>query len=183
MAKKAVKRPAKTISINRAPVLTLWATVVAQRLGFNRDEGLSLAKAVAGLNAQAKGRSLGIFKPGFTKGKPLGDKKRGEAFWVELCGRPVPAVNTTEGVRAVKSDKQLDPADVQKYLDGKFGEDLKSVEAAMKRLAASRDKKRLAEEAFKLYERFRPQIPPGTRGWGAKGDLDLRLIESLAKLQ
>ena len=43
----------KTISINRAPVLTLWAAVVAQRLGFAEDEALTLGKAVAGLNAQA----------------------------------------------------------------------------------------------------------------------------------
>ena len=52
-----------TISINRAPVLTLWAAVVAQRLGFAEDEALTLGKVVTGLNAQAKGRRLGIFKP------------------------------------------------------------------------------------------------------------------------
>jgi hypothetical protein len=34
-----------------APVLTLWATTVAERLGFEPDEALSLGKAVAGLNA------------------------------------------------------------------------------------------------------------------------------------
>ena len=39
----------RTISINRAPVLTLWAAVVAQRLGFEEDEALTLGKAVAGL--------------------------------------------------------------------------------------------------------------------------------------
>jgi 8-oxo-dGTP diphosphatase len=38
-----------TISINRAPVLTLWAAVVAQRLGFRWDVSLSLGKALAGL--------------------------------------------------------------------------------------------------------------------------------------
>src|SRR5262245_24241278 len=48
---------------NRAPVLMLWAAVVAQRLGFDEDEALTLGKALAGLNAQAKGRRLGIFKP------------------------------------------------------------------------------------------------------------------------
>jgi hypothetical protein len=31
-----------------------------------------------------------------------------------------------------------------------------------------------------LYERFRPQIPEGARGWGAKRELDLELIEQLA---
>jgi len=53
----------RNILINRAPVLTLWATILAERLGFDKDEALSLGKAVAGLNAQSKGRRLGIFKP------------------------------------------------------------------------------------------------------------------------
>jgi hypothetical protein len=43
-----------TISINRAPFLTLWAAVVAQQIGFRWDETLSLGKALAGLNAQSK---------------------------------------------------------------------------------------------------------------------------------
>ena len=51
----------RTISINRAPVLTLWAAVVAQRPSFDEDEALTLGKAVAGLNAQPKGRRLGFF--------------------------------------------------------------------------------------------------------------------------
>ena len=45
-----------SISINRVPVLTLWAAVVAQRLGFDEDKAPSLGKAVAGLNAYSKGR-------------------------------------------------------------------------------------------------------------------------------
>ena len=49
---------ARTISINRAPDLTLWAAVVAQRLGFDEDESLTLGKALAGLNAQVKGGAL-----------------------------------------------------------------------------------------------------------------------------
>ena len=58
----------ETVTINRAPVLTLWAAVVAERLGYRRAEALTLGKAVAGLNAQAKGRRLGIYKPGKDKG-------------------------------------------------------------------------------------------------------------------
>src|ERR1019366_4826341 len=34
----------------------------------------------------------------------------------------------------------------------------------------------LAHDAYPLYERFRPEIPAGKKGWGAKGDLDLALI-------
>src|SRR5215469_11713689 len=91
----------RTISINRAPVVTLWAAVVAQRLGFDEDEALTLGKAVAGLNAQAKGRRLGIFKPHEEKAKKAREKERGERFLIEVLGRPVPATNTDDGIRAV----------------------------------------------------------------------------------
>ncbi len=35
---------ADVIEINRAPVLTLWAAVVAERLGFDWDEALTLGQ-------------------------------------------------------------------------------------------------------------------------------------------
>jgi hypothetical protein len=70
----------KTVSINRAPVLTLWAAVVAQRLGFAEDEALTLGKALAGLNAQAKGRRLGISKPHEDKTRKAREKERHEHF-------------------------------------------------------------------------------------------------------
>jgi hypothetical protein len=171
----------KTISINRAPVLTLWAAVVAQRLGFDEDEALTLGKAVAGLNAQAKGRRLGIFKPHEEKPKKAREKERGERFLIEVCGRPVPAKNTEGGIRAVKGDQEIEPESVRRYLYDKFGENLKAVRSAMRKLAKAYTAKELAERAYPLYERFRPSIPEGVNGWGAKGDLDLGLIGRLAK--
>jgi hypothetical protein len=54
--------PRHSIQVNRAPVLTLWAAVVAERLGHDRKTALTLGKAVAGLNAQSKGRRLHIFE-------------------------------------------------------------------------------------------------------------------------
>src|SRR3954449_6793473 len=51
------------IRINRAPVLTLWAAVMAERLGFDRATALTLGQAVAGLSAYAKGVSLSILEP------------------------------------------------------------------------------------------------------------------------
>jgi hypothetical protein len=170
----------KTISINRAPVLTLWAAVAAQRLGFDEDEALSLGKAVAGLNAQAKGRRLGIFKPHEEKPKKAREKERGERFWIEVMGRPVPAKNTFDGLRAVKGAQVIEPESVQTYLEDKFGENLAVARKAMQRLAKSYTPKQLADIAFSLYIRFRPAIPEGVKGWGAKGDLDLGLIESMA---
>src|SRR5258707_2614734 len=84
---------AMTISINRAPVLTLWAAVVAQRLGFDEDEALSLGRAVAGLNAYSKGRRLGLFKPHEEKAAKARERRADEVFRVEGCGRAVPARN------------------------------------------------------------------------------------------
>lgn len=167
------------IEINRAPVLTLWAAVVAERLGFDESEALTLGKAVAGLNAQSKGRRLGIFRPGKERGKKPRETKRGEEFRVEVCGRGVPAVDTPDGVRAVVRDKRIDPEAVRRYLEGKFGDDLDDAKEAMRALATTLSPSDLADRAYGLYEAFRPSIPPGKRGWGAKGDLDLDLIRSL----
>ncbi|UCF35201.1 MAG: hypothetical protein JSV78_07830 [Phycisphaerales bacterium] len=174
--------PAKdTVTINRAPVLTLWAAVVAEVLGFERDTALTLGKAVAGLNAQAKGRSLGIFRPPKLEGgRPPKKHGLGEEFWIELCGRSVPAKNTEGGVRAVVKDKPISPDQVRGYLERAFGEDLAAVRKTMEQLAKSREPDDLAEAAFALYEKFRPTVAGGRRGWGQKGELNLKLIRSLA---
>jgi hypothetical protein len=171
---------ANTIQVNRAPVLTLWGAVVAEALGFDREAALSLGKCLAGLNAQAKGRSLGIFGP--PKAVERGVPKKaglGEEFWVEVCGRPLPAKKTQDGIRAVIKDKPIDASGVEKYLQQKFGEDLPTVRKALEALAASLSPDDLRAQAYSLYERFRPQIPAGRAGWGAKGQLDLELIQSL----
>ena len=94
--------------VNRAPVLTLWGAMVAEVLGFEHDEALTLGRAGAGLNAYSKGVSLGLFQP------------------------------------------------------------------------TPREEKGLAGKAYALYEKFRPEIPPGNKGWGASGKLDPNLIRNLA---
>jgi len=45
--------------VNRALVLTLWEAVVAEVLGFEHDEALTLGRAVAGMNAYSKGYPWG----------------------------------------------------------------------------------------------------------------------------
>jgi hypothetical protein len=169
------------IVINRAPVLTLWAAVVAERLGWDPDAALSLAKAVAGLNAQAKGRTLGVYGP--PKGRSGETPKvtgLGEDAWVQLCGRPVPVKSTQSGTRAVVKDKPIEPAPVRKYLEGKFGESLHRVRVAMDDLAAAAEEGGLEESAYPLYEEFRPAIERGISGWGQAGILDLALLRGLA---
>lgn len=177
---------ANVIKINRAPVLTLWGVIVAERLGYKHDEALTLGKAVAGLNAQSKGQRLGIY----TKSEAELDEKRdqkdkekkaGETVMVEVVGRPVPTVKTAEGLRATIKGEAIDPESVERYLEKKFGEEYEAVRTALKDLAQSFPPKELERTAYALYERFRPSVPEGTRGWGATGNLDLERIRKLAK--
>lgn len=170
------------VRINRAPVMTLWATVVAERLGFDHDAALTLAKVVTGLNAQAKGQSLGIFEPApiAEQAKRLRQQPSGATAVVELMGRAVPVVSVPGGLRAVQDGKPVEPAAVERYLAGKFGANLAEARQAMQELALALEPDALAASAFHLYERFRPAIPSGVKGWGAAGELDLDAIRSLA---
>src|SRR4051794_32781816 len=95
-----------TIRINRAPVLTLWAAVVAERLGFDRATALTLGQAVAGLSAHAKGVSLGIIEPRPELVREKSDRlAEGEQLRVDLLCRAVPVVRTPDELRAVNKDK------------------------------------------------------------------------------
>ena len=168
------------IRINRAPVMTLWAAVVAEKLGYDADAALSLGKVVAGLNAQAKGRTLGIYEPATgPAGEPAPRAGLGEEGWVPLLGRSVPVKRTAAGVRAVVRDKPVEAEGVRAYLASKFGDGLAEARAAMEDLAAAFAREELAERAYALYEQFRPAIPRGKAGWGAAGDLDTARIRSL----
>ncbi len=167
------------IQINRAPVMTLWAAVVAERLGWKRDEALTLGRAVAGMNANAKAQRLGLREPAEPGEKAKRSATRA-AERVELLGRSVAVVRTSKGVRAAKDGSADSPEAVEKYLASKFGESLAEARAAMAKLAAAFTRDQLSSRAYVLYEKFRPQIPAGTAGWGAKGVLDLEALALLA---
>ena len=172
------------VTINRAPVLTLWATVVAERLGFEREEALTLGKAVAGLTAQSKGQRLGIFTPSpeAVRRHRAEQAKKAGVVSVALLGRAVPVLHTEEGLRAVgKDQKPVSPESVEKYLKSKFSEALPAVRNGMEQLAKSRSPEALAEEAFRLYEAFRPGVPVGESGRGTKGTLSIAEIVALAR--
>jgi hypothetical protein len=170
------------LQVNRAPVLTLWATVVAERMGHAHDEALSLGRAVAGLNAQSKGRRLGIYE-----GRDEAPARKAPARQpaprtrlVEILGRQVPVTTTARGARAVLKDSVIEPKGVERYLAQKFGDALDEATAAMRALAKAYTPRQLGSMAYVLYERFRPEIPAGARGWGARGPLDLALIRRMA---
>lgn len=82
--------------------MTAWSTIVAERMGFEREEALSigilasnvilcplnlcvLASSYTEMNAIAKGVSLGIYKDGKQKG--LEAVKGGTQPYVDIMGR------------------------------------------------------------------------------------------------
>ncbi len=171
----------EAFKINRAPVLSLWAVVVAEHLGFDHDEALTLGRAVAGLNAYAKGKRLGLYEPS-SKSLPKKRKEPDEVgFEVSLLGRAVPVVTTPQGIRATAKGKPTKPESVEKYLNSKFGEHLVPMTRAMAEVAKSYQLDELAMVAFNLYERFRPEVPRGVEGWGAGGTLSVERIRATAR--
>ena len=87
-----------------------------------------------------------------------------ETLTVDLLRRAVPAQQTAAGLCALSKEKPIDPDSVQRYLESKFGDALKETYEAMRLLAKSRPPTELAEEAYHLYEQFRPAIPAGKQG-------------------
>ena len=173
----------KSVVVNRSPVLTLWASIVAERLGYARSTALTLGKAVAGLNAQSKGRRLGIYEEGASAApgrKPRKPSKPASGT-VLLLGRAVPVVKTPKGRLAAANNRVESPDSVRRYLEQKFGAALPEVEAAMRALAKAYPPQQLESIGFSLYEEFRPEVPRGVKGWGAKGRLDLDRLRELIR--
>jgi hypothetical protein len=170
----------RTITISRGPVLTLWASVVARRLGFARDEALTLGRAVARLNNYGKDVSpLLVTLTRKTIKESQRTLKAGKRVQVDLMQRAVPIVRTRAGLRALDRDRLIAPDSVEQYLDIKFGDALKLVRTAMKRLARSMSTPEIAAQADELYAKFRPKVPKGVPGWDAEGKLDVGRIERL----
>ena len=159
--------------------MTLWAVVVAERLGHPHDEALTLGRAVTGLNAYSKAKAIGLVRGEEKERAEAKAKPSTRADTVELLGRQVPVVKTKEGWRAVSKDAPLQPSAVERYLESKFKDALPVFRDAMERLAASLPPKTLEHEAYGLYEKFRPAIPAGEAGWGKAGELSLKAIEAL----
>ena len=166
---------ADPIRVNRAPVLTLWAAVVAETLGHPPDTALSLASAVAGTAARAKARRLGLAED---SAPAAADATRRT---LRLLGREIPVTEENGVLLAAEPDgTPARPAAVAAYLARAFGERQAEVRAAMQALAAGLDPGELNRTGFRLYEAFRPEVPPDVSGWGAKAALHLDRIRAAA---
>jgi hypothetical protein len=169
------------IKINRAPVLTLWAAVVAERLGHPPDTALSLSSAVAGTAARAKARRLGISEErDHTKEAKAAAPARAQDT-AQLLGKKIRLTHDADGVVLAEGEGKPAPAaPVRAYIAKAFGDHLAIVRKAMEDLAAQHEPEDLNRVGFRLYEHFRPEVPADVKGWGAKGELDLKKIRSAA---
>ena len=171
--------PAPPIRVNRAPVLTLWAAVVAERLGHPPDTALTLGRFVAGSSARAKARRIGI-----SDEKQEAEERHARAAelklrrqTVRLLGRDIPVMPADDGtLRAEDDGTPASAKSVQSYIARAFGDRLADAWAAMDALAATLPPEELNRVGFRLYERFRPDVPEGAQGWGAKGELRVERI-------
>ena len=85
------------------------------------------------------------------------------------------------GLLAAHDERPQPPASVRNYLARAFGDRLGEVRAAMEALAASLPPDELNRTGFRLYERFRPEVPEGDEGWGARAVLDVGRIGRAAE--
>lgn len=91
-------------------------------------------------------------------------------------------LTAADGVlRAEDDGKPASARGVQSYIARAFGDWLGEARAAMESLAASLPRDELNRVGFRLYERFRPEVPEGTQGWGAKVDLRVERIAAAAR--
>ena len=170
------------IKVNRAPVLTLWATVVAEQLGYPSETALTLGRFVAGSSARAKARRLGIVDEAQEAAERdaavAGLKPKVQT--VRLLGRDIPVLASDDGTLHADDGGKAAPAkSVQSYIARAFGDRLGEARAAMEALAASLPPEELNRIGFRLYERFRPEVPGGAQGWGAKEELRVeRIVEA-----
>ncbi|ORY53987.1 hypothetical protein BCR35DRAFT_335887 [Leucosporidium creatinivorum] len=163
----------KSVITNRAPVMTAWATIVAERLGFRRQEALSIAQVYTDLNASSKGVSLGIMdpsvlQPGAGPSQPF----------VDLMGRKVPVLSTQTGEwRAITKGSVADPATAFSYIQRNFRQQMGAIVGGLRVLADSFEPQELNEKGYGLYLSFRPEVD----GWGKKAELRVSSILELRR--
>ena len=166
------------LHVNRAPVLTLWAAVVAMRLGHPRDTALTLGRAEAGSAARVKARAIGREERNKERDADApGLRDEYATAPVFLLGKTVRLLPNADGeLRAADGGQPGDPVAVERYLAKAFGDHLAEVRVAMEALAGRYEPAEANRIGFRLYEKFRPEVPAGNDGWGAKAVLEIEKI-------
>lgn len=163
------------VLINRAPVMILWSVALGCARGFDWDTSLSLAAMVAEGFAKAKGKGLGLYPPDTGEEDPF--PQGWQPVMVSFLGKQFKAGQKGDIVRGVTgSGYIIKPSAVLRRLRRAFKDELEEVYFMMKELAAAvaAEYMEAADNAvgYEIYCGFRPDIPKGRAGWGAKGRLE-----------
>jgi hypothetical protein len=169
-----------TNKLIRCPILTLWATVVAERMGFDHYEALTLGWAIAGVKNPNRDTWLATFRPIAKKLQGLSHNSSNENRDIIDVHSSIPIVKTPDGVRALENGRAVRPAVVAKYLDKSFGESLETVESAMAELAQGYSPDELAVVGHALHEKFYSALHDDVEGWDTRTPLDLEAIRERA---
>ncbi|KAF8517789.1 hypothetical protein JB92DRAFT_2809579 [Gautieria morchelliformis] len=172
----------KSAIVNRAPVMTAWAVVVAEHMGFKREEALSIASVYTEMNATSKGVRLGIFEEGKGKGmeatqgdgQPYVDfmgRRRATTF---LCCKYCAPLFSTQSSqwRALLNGEPVSPSAAFKYITNALRQTTGYIIGAMRIVTKTYSPQELNRVAFSLYAEFRPQVD----GWGKKGEVRCETI-------
>ncbi|KAI9001044.1 hypothetical protein BD414DRAFT_20872 [Trametes punicea] len=171
---EAIKK--KYTVVNRAPIMMAWAFVVAERLGFRREEALSIASVYTEMNAVTKGVALGIYRDGEQRGREA--SRTGSQPYVELMGRRIPLYQTVSSQwRALSNGAPVAPTAAFSYITRALRQTAPHIMGALRLLAASYSPAELNEKGFSLYAEFRPP----SEGWGQKGEVRCSTILALRK--
>jgi hypothetical protein len=162
------------ITINRAPVLTLWSASVTQFLhpSLKWSTCLSAGKAISAICAVAKGRSIGTISEPDVDDSKKKEKKKIEADELEVMHFKL---KVKDGVVFFGGKAQNGSEDALKWKFGYQYDGVRTVFDEGLRKWGER-KEELDKSAFGMYESFRPEVPKGQKGWGRKGILDLEKV-------
>jgi hypothetical protein len=148
---------------------------VAQHLyDLSLPLALTLGSSLAAQVAQSKGRTLGIFEKG---PKPISTDSTST---VTLLGQVIPIKQTEDGIIGLVNEVPQDASKTFKLLHTRFGSDLGFVYEQMMQTAETAGSD-LEATAYQYYVHIRPDIPAGTKGWGAHGYLECSKLSDYYK--
>ena len=184
--KSSTKDGGDVIIINRAPVLELWGSCVAQFLypSMSWETCLGVGAAIATITAISKGRSIGkIDKPDPGDAQKKRDDRKANAERegfdeLEVMSFKLNLDKDGHALVGDKAKKEGEDALMRKYGGAEQYEKVKETFTdALKSWNHQKDD--LNSRAFHFYEDFRPSVKLGQQGWGRKGQLSLQTIRDV----
>lgn len=162
-------------------MLELWASCVADLLhpDLRWDTCLSVAGGISTITAIAKGRAIGrVDKPDPGEQQEKREERQqaqSQLEEVEVMGFPLKIKNGSAMV-GDKPKKGNEAALKSKYGQEQYEKTKSTFQDALEKWRGREDE--LDSGAFHMYEDFRPNVVPGQKGWGRKGQLSFENIRT-----